>query len=327
MECNKIRELLSEYIDGILDPEQTLWIQDHLAHCDRCSQEFTALKAVADSMNSLEPVKAPEDFLEGVHARIHQRSRFKRVFNALFVPAPIKIPLECAGVLATAVLVALLLGIPQRYLKKTHQGEKLAFHIAEEGGKEAVQEQKIRTEKSPQPPAPSPPLSRESPPLSLRAKEETIASIGTKKELIEVVLVLPHDVPEKREARSQDMAQDEGKDHWAVDRPSGEQDHIDLKPFKKPGTLGEDKSFSDLINNDVSRIRASLERVQGRYISTEYDPRTRRPNAILAEIPAERYGALLEELAHIGTIEKPFQSKPPALTEHIQVRIRLLHPH
>jgi hypothetical protein len=327
MECNKIRELLSEYIDGTLDPEQTQGIRDRLAHCDRCSQEFTALKAVADSMNSLEPVKAPEDFLERVHARIHQRSRFKRVFNALFVPAPIKIPLECAGVLATAVLVALLLGIPQRYLKKIHEGEKLAFHLAKEGKRETAQEQMIRTEKSPHPPVASKPLSRKSPPLSLRAKEETVAGIGAKEELIELVLVLPYDVSEKREACRPDMAQDEGKDHWAADRPSGEQDHLELKPFKKQSTLGEDKSFSDLINNDVSRIRASLERVQGRYISTEYDPRILRPNAIIVEIPAEKYGAFLEELAHIGTLEKPIQSIPPALTEHIQVRIRLLHPH
>lgn len=327
MECKKIRELLSEYIDGTLDPEQTQGIRDHLKHCDRCSQEFAALKAVADSMNSLEPVKAPEDFLERVHARIHQRSRFKRVFYALFVPAPIKIPLECAGVLATAVLVALLLGIPQRYLKKTHEVEKLAFHLAEEGKGKTAQEQKIRIEKSPQPPAASAPLSRKSRPQPLRAKEETVAGIGAKKELVELVLVLPHDVSEKREARRLDMAQDEGKDHLAADLPSGEQDHLELKPFKKQGTLGEDRSFSDLINNDVSRIRASLERLQGRHISTEYDPRIHRPIAILAEIPMEKYGDFLEELSHIGTLDKPLQSKPPALAEHIQVRIRLLHPH
>ncbi|HOX10185.1 MAG TPA: hypothetical protein PLV09_01610 [Candidatus Omnitrophota bacterium] len=56
-------------------------------------------------MSSLPKVKAPDDFLQKVRARIERRPLRERIIDALFVPFRIKIPLEVAAVTATLLLV------------------------------------------------------------------------------------------------------------------------------------------------------------------------------------------------------------------------------
>ncbi|MFA5164228.1 MAG: hypothetical protein WC481_01520 [Candidatus Omnitrophota bacterium] len=56
-------------------------------------------------MSSLPKVKAPDDFLQKVRARIEKRPLRERIIDALFVPFRIKIPLEVAAVTAMLLLV------------------------------------------------------------------------------------------------------------------------------------------------------------------------------------------------------------------------------
>lgn len=56
-------------------------------------------------MSSLPKVKAPDDFLQKVCARIEKRPFRERIIDALFVPFRIKIPLEVAAVTAMLLLV------------------------------------------------------------------------------------------------------------------------------------------------------------------------------------------------------------------------------
>ncbi len=56
-------------------------------------------------MSSLPKVKAPDDFLQKVRARIERRPFAERLADFLFVPFKVKIPLEVAAVTATLLLV------------------------------------------------------------------------------------------------------------------------------------------------------------------------------------------------------------------------------
>ena len=365
MKCARIRELLSEYMDGTLDPERTRGVKDHLSRCERCSKELASLKAVADALDSLEPVKAPNDFLERVHLRIHQRSRIRKMLTFLFVPAKIKIPLECAGALATAVLVILLFKGPRRTIqiaqapspsvsldaqeeetyarnglderkiaqapspsvsRDAQEGETYAPKDLDERKMEAPQQQTIRSKKSPQPPETSLPQDKGTPTVPLHIEKETGWEIIEKRERMELALVLEHARSEEVDTSGPDMDQEERKRFLGAARPSGKEDQYE--PTVREGRIPreKDKAQSDPFDQGLSGIMASIEKVNGRYISTEYDQLTRQPQSIIAEVPSENYDAFIEELTRLGTVEGPFQLEQPPLNGLIQVRIKLIQP-
>jgi predicted anti-sigma-YlaC factor YlaD len=46
MECAKIKDLLSEYIDGTLDAQPKALIDEHLLACPKCNEELASLKTL-----------------------------------------------------------------------------------------------------------------------------------------------------------------------------------------------------------------------------------------------------------------------------------------
>ena len=113
MECARIKELLSEYIDGTLDAQARAVVENHVATCKSCKEELASLSALVEELGSLEPVKAPEDFLEKIHERMESRFGFDRIVRKLFMPFGIKIPLELAAAATIAILVISVLSIQQ----------------------------------------------------------------------------------------------------------------------------------------------------------------------------------------------------------------------
>lgn len=105
MECARIKDLLSEYIDGALDAHTQALIDEHLLTCPNCKKEVVSLKALVKELGSLESVKAPDDFLEKLHERMKPRITLKKIMLVLFIPWRIKIPLEFASAMAMAVLI------------------------------------------------------------------------------------------------------------------------------------------------------------------------------------------------------------------------------
>ena len=113
MECSRSKELLSDYIDGILDARTKALLEEHLVVCKGCSEDLASLKALVQEMGSLKSLEAPRDFLEKVHERIEQRSKFGQIMRKLFFPVRIKVPLELATVTAMAILILAVLNVQQ----------------------------------------------------------------------------------------------------------------------------------------------------------------------------------------------------------------------
>ena len=113
MECAKIKDLLSEYIDGTLDAQTKALIDEHLLACPECNEELASLKTLIRELGSVESFKAPDDFLEKLHGRLEPRFSFRKIMRILFVPGRIKIPLEFATATAMAVLIFSILYIQQ----------------------------------------------------------------------------------------------------------------------------------------------------------------------------------------------------------------------
>lgn len=62
MKCNDIKELLSLYIDRLLDESQAKEVEDHLSSCDSCRKEYNEMKEIIDLLGQTEMIPVPDAF-------------------------------------------------------------------------------------------------------------------------------------------------------------------------------------------------------------------------------------------------------------------------
>ena len=111
MNCEEIKNRLSEYLDGELDERESKLVGDHLENCPGCAEELAGLKEYFKSIDSLEKAEPPPDFLRQVHARLEGQSVFKTTIKKLVFPIRFKIPLEVAGLAAAAMLILYIMNL------------------------------------------------------------------------------------------------------------------------------------------------------------------------------------------------------------------------
>ncbi|MFZ5633558.1 MAG: zf-HC2 domain-containing protein [Bacillota bacterium] len=70
MQCQEIKELLSVYIDGMLDPSAKNKVDIHLEQCPACRSEFENLKMVVTLVHELPQVSPPADFRRNLRRRL-----------------------------------------------------------------------------------------------------------------------------------------------------------------------------------------------------------------------------------------------------------------
>ncbi len=73
MECEKTKDLLSEYIDGRLPVDEAAAIAAHLEDCRGCREVERELRATISLVARLAGKEAPEGFAEGVSAALERR--------------------------------------------------------------------------------------------------------------------------------------------------------------------------------------------------------------------------------------------------------------
>jgi len=123
MECAKIRHLLSEYLDGTLDAGTMALVQEHLSSCNDCEQALDSLQTLVQELGNMEHLKAPDDFLEQIHARTAKRFDLSAWARAMLIPFRVRIPYRFATVAAMAILIFFIIHTPE--LEK----EMPAIHI------------------------------------------------------------------------------------------------------------------------------------------------------------------------------------------------------
>ncbi len=327
MKCGEIKELLSEYVDGVLDPETMAIVDGHLSDCKDCQRELSSLRALVSALESLDTVEPPRDFLHQLHQRIEKRSRFSTVLHALFVPLRVKIPLELAGAAAMAILVFAILHTQQDELKLTkapvglkqewaaekvakdeslataplsqreprvpetmgeHSWRSEAGRLEKEGKEEAYKPQLARA------PAEQPPAERETIELALVMKGE-----GGPEALKPEAATEAAPAPKKEMKRS-----------LAMQRAA---------PSAQPERDVE-------VDDALPRLTRLIERAGGKVVSIEYEKGTKRLESINAEIPAPQLNTFYDSLKPLGDLE----TVPTAITgkgeEVIPVHMRLVYP-
>lgn len=69
--------LLSRYLDGDLQADQSTALERHIEQCETCRREIKQLRQTIDWIGQLRQIQAPDDFPVKVHQKI-RRQRGKR---------------------------------------------------------------------------------------------------------------------------------------------------------------------------------------------------------------------------------------------------------
>ena len=83
MKCNEIRELLSIYIDDMLEDELKSEVEKHIAFCPECKKEYEELKKLSQILSDLPEVPLPENFDQRIHDALVAS---KEADNAVVIP-------------------------------------------------------------------------------------------------------------------------------------------------------------------------------------------------------------------------------------------------
>ena len=338
MECAKIREFLSEYIDGTLDAQNKALVEAHLLACKGCEEDLASLKAVVKELGTLESVEAPEDFLEKIHERIEPRFKLGKIMQKLFFPLRIKIPLQFATATVMAILIFSFLYIqqPEKQIVDMREGLK---HV------KMAKKAKVDIAKG----APEKEAYK---PKSVFEKTTVHQSIKERK-IIELALLLktrapsityaPDTVMEAIPAPKKKARAIEEEETYKGTIPRTRADRLKAPDAKmKTGVLKEEKQAmalpgrkmtalkdeiglsSSYLDDILSRVKNLIDRVDGKVISVEYDKHSEQPQSITGDIPAKNYNSFWRKLKELA----PLQAPPPAIPEKdqkvIQIRIRFI---
>ncbi len=113
MECEKIRHLLSGYIDGVLDAGPMALVREHLSSCKDCEQALGSLQTLVQELGDMEHIKAPDDFLDQVHARTAKRFNLSVLMKTLLIPFRVSLPYRFATAAAMAILIFIIIHTPE----------------------------------------------------------------------------------------------------------------------------------------------------------------------------------------------------------------------
>jgi hypothetical protein len=336
MECSQIRELLSEYMDGMLDKETADLVEKHLETCKDCREELASLRAISEELSSLEAVEAPADFLNKVHERIEQRSLVSRVIRSIFVPTRLKIPFQLATAAAMAVLVFSLFNVIQ--------SEKQIVGVPFES-------EKARTEKLPATdslePAPVGPTYQAQPTLQKAVVPKKLAE----RKPIELVLLLKGEAPSRVYAPGEGPEAEDAKTGTGVlekEKPPAAQTPLGKRPkqaarkadsktaladeIRKPpvppnekfaGSADVEAGKSPLSLQALSKLQRLIE-LEGGEVIAEGNEEVSPPQYLTAEIPAKNYRSFLDKVGRLGILRSSPSAIPLGDREMILVRIRLI---
>ncbi|MDD3270065.1 MAG: zf-HC2 domain-containing protein [Syntrophomonadaceae bacterium] len=105
MKCEQIRDLLSPYVDGMVDDKDKALIDAHIAACPKCRQQVEDYRHIANMMRKIETPSLPGSFSADLNRRV--RDEQNKILNSY----PMKTPKKSGWFAATLAVFALTGGI------------------------------------------------------------------------------------------------------------------------------------------------------------------------------------------------------------------------
>jgi anti-sigma factor RsiW len=72
MNCSKVRNLLSAYVDEELDPREMLAVRTHLENCRACCAECDEIRSMREVLHRLPAKPVPPELLSRIRSRLEE---------------------------------------------------------------------------------------------------------------------------------------------------------------------------------------------------------------------------------------------------------------
>lgn len=343
MKCVDVKKYLSEYIDGKLEGELNEQVEKHLLSCGACSEDLDAILTIKEHLGRMEEIEVPQDFISSIHKRIEEDSGLKKIFNTLFKPARIKIPLELAAGLTAVIVIIILLNL-QPLFKSTGQ---LAYEKKETeilGQKKREERPFITETKSYDDKSEEFEEQKAEVKEPLQMIEEDQLEIAQSIESMKRSQPSAEPVPEtqSRPEVSQDMEKKPVElalfvKAVPVDDVMGEMDDMDMategviaKRAKKADRLQPSGKEAQMAGGDIKpnimdlylKTKELILESGGSVISSELSAETGLPLSVSAEIPRENYQSFLDKLKNIADISEPLPSVSFTERKFVEMHLR-----
>ncbi|MBN2484289.1 MAG: zf-HC2 domain-containing protein [Candidatus Omnitrophica bacterium] len=103
--CDRIKELLGQYLDGELDAIDHNEVVEHLAGCAACSRDLESLRQISYLLKEEPHEHAPSDFLDRVNTRLGRQKELDSVLKRIMKNSALKIPVALVVVCICVVAV------------------------------------------------------------------------------------------------------------------------------------------------------------------------------------------------------------------------------
>ncbi len=141
MECSNIKNRLSAYLEGEVSADEKTLIEEHLNSCAGCSADLADLKKTIEYVKEIEEVEPPVWMAQKIMARIRDEGQRKKgIFQRLFYPLHVKLPLE-------AVAALLVIGVALYVYRDISPEIRLAKAPTEESAPQTLQREVVKEDK------------------------------------------------------------------------------------------------------------------------------------------------------------------------------------
>ena len=104
MNCEEANHHLLEYFDKTLDTSTMTRVATHLISCAHCGAEAAELTDCIEQVATLPMVDPPIGFAQRVMAHVRELQEQPTIWQRLFLPWNVKIPLQAAALVMVGVL-------------------------------------------------------------------------------------------------------------------------------------------------------------------------------------------------------------------------------
>ncbi len=110
MNCRKVTNLMSAYVDGELTGFEMLEIRRHLSECPDCSLEHDSMRAMKQAVARLRTVAPREDFATAILSRLDEVEipSYQRLINSVASFAHRKLSPVAAALAASGIALVVL---------------------------------------------------------------------------------------------------------------------------------------------------------------------------------------------------------------------------
>lgn len=133
MNCNEVKEKLSEYLDGMIPLNDVELFKEHLSICQHCRKELEDFQKTVLILKGLDKIEPPPWFKQKILTQIRREEEVKKqIFRKLFYPLHLKIPIEAFATILIAIVAIYILKIIEPEVKQIGPHSSAPVAIAPE---------------------------------------------------------------------------------------------------------------------------------------------------------------------------------------------------